>query len=58
MTPKPVKCHADMKEEVTLKEEQNSEVADKAKKESAEELKKALEPKKINHDALAEELRT
>lgn len=58
MTPKPVKCHADTKEEEPIGEEKNSETADKAKKESADELKKALEPKKINHDALADELKS
>ena len=38
-------------------EEKTSKVADKAKKEEAKALKEALEPKKINHDALAEDLK-
>lgn len=51
-----MKCHADTKKDDVIEEEKNSETADKAKKESAEELKKAIEPKKIDHDGLAAQL--
>jgi len=47
---------ADDKKEEEVTEEKNSEVVEKAKKEAAAELKKELEPKKIDSNDLKHEI--